>query len=199
MSGRGLDSEGLFVQGAILHEQAGGLILLRGAAVHGAAQGGQGGLVVARLHVDHAQLPVGIGVGGVKGEGFLGVAGGDEELTLLGVGLGDGDVRVGVLDPQLLVDGGGFFEVLQGGGVQLISSGQLAVAETDAQVEEGEVGGDLGGLDVLIDGVAVVAPALPSTVPMTRWVSIESGASSTAWVAYCLAWSHFCWSSSTSA
>ena len=35
---------------------------------------------------------------------------------------------------------------------------QLAVDQTDAQVQEGEVGGDLRGLDVLIDGIAVIAP-----------------------------------------
>ena len=120
MSGSGCTwRSALFIQDAVLHEQLGGLILLRRAAIHGAAQGGQGGLVVARLHVDHAQLPVGIGVGRVEGQGFLGIARGDEELTLLGVGLGDGDVGQGVLDAELLVDGGGFLEVLQGGVVEL--------------------------------------------------------------------------------
>ena len=87
-------------QGTVFHELDGGVIIHRGTAVHGAAQGGQGSLVVARLHVDHAQLPVGIGVGRVEGQGLLGIAGGNEELTLLGVGLGDGDVRQGVLDPE---------------------------------------------------------------------------------------------------
>ena len=98
-----------------VHEELGGLILLSRAAIHSAAQGGQGSLIIAGLHVDHPQLPVSIGVGGVKGEGFLSIAGSNEELTLLGVGLGNGDIWQGVLDPQLLVDGGSLLEVIQGG------------------------------------------------------------------------------------
>jgi len=37
-------------------------------------------------------LSIGIGVGGVEGQRFFGVAGGDEELSLLGVRFGDTDI-----------------------------------------------------------------------------------------------------------
>ncbi len=145
---------GAFVQDALLHKKPGRLILLGGAAIHGTAQGRQGGLVITRLDVDHAQLPIGIRVGGVKGEGFLGITGRNEEFPLLGIGLGNGDVGQRILDPKRLVDGGGLLEVFQGSVEHL----QLAIDQPDAQGEEGQVGGDLGSLDVLIDGVPVIGP-----------------------------------------
>ena len=76
---------------------------------------------------------------------------------------------------------------------------QLAVTETDAQVEEGEVRGDLGGLDELIDGVAVVAPRFQDGAHNAVGIhGIRRQLPPPGWHT-ALAWSHFCWSSSTSA
>ena len=80
----GLDTEGeaLFVKlqgqavfgGVFFSQLLQGAVIGGGAAIHGAAQGRQGRLVVAGLNVDHAQLAIDVRAGGVKEQGFLSVA-----------------------------------------------------------------------------------------------------------------------------
>ena len=136
--------------GVFLACQAG---LFAGAAFHSAAQGKQRAFVVAGTVVDYADLTVGVGVVGVDLEGAIGIARGCHGFTIADVGVGDGHVGDGVLDAELLIEADGFGEELEGDRVLL----EEAVEDAGADIEEGEVGRDLDGFLVPLDGEVVFA------------------------------------------
>ena len=139
--------------GVFLARKAG---FFAGAAFHGAAQRQEGAFVVAGTMIDDADLTIGVRVVGVDLKGAIGVTRGCHGFTIADVGVGDSHVGDGVLDAKLLIEADGFGKELECDWVLL----QEAVEDAGADVEEGEVGRDLDGFLVPLDGEVVFAENL---------------------------------------